>query len=84
MTGDDTINPGHLAFPLAKQIWPTLLANQIVSVQPMTAPTNSVFYMNYAFPDTIEGEAALKNIEKDFDSMSPDEQVEILMKKMGY
>lgn len=31
-------NPTKMVFPVLKQVFPTLLASDIVSVQPMTAP----------------------------------------------
>ena len=33
--------------PTTKRVWPSLIANQIVNVQPMTMPTSSIFYMDY-------------------------------------
>ena len=36
-------------FPTMKRVWPSLIANDIVSVQPMTAPSGLIFYMDYKF-----------------------------------
>jgi len=35
--------------PTTKRVWPSLIANDIVSVQPMTMPTSSIFHMDYKF-----------------------------------
>jgi hypothetical protein len=36
-------------FPILRNTFPNLIANQIVSVQPMTAPVGAVFYMDYVY-----------------------------------
>ena len=40
-----------LTFPTLKRVWPSLIANEIVSVQPMTMPVSNIFYMDYKFGD---------------------------------
>jgi hypothetical protein len=40
----------QMAFPLIRRVYPTLLANDIVSVQPMMGPTGLLFYTDYLFP----------------------------------
>lgn len=37
------------AFPLVRAIFPELIANQLVSVQPMNGPVSLVFYMDYVY-----------------------------------
>ena len=34
------------AFPLVKKIYPSLIANDLVSVQPMSQPSSVIFYLN--------------------------------------
>lgn len=46
---EDTLsnNTGYFTkyvFPILRNVWPNLIANQIVSVQPMTSPVSGVFY----------------------------------------
>lgn len=36
-------------FPILRRVFPNLIANEIVSVQPMTAPTGAVFYLDYVY-----------------------------------
>ena len=40
----------RFVFPVVRRVFfPQLLAQQIVSVQPMSAPTGLLFYMDYAY-----------------------------------
>lgn len=36
-------------FPVLRRVFPNLIANDIVSVQPMTAPVGAVFYLDYVY-----------------------------------
>lgn len=38
------------AFPLIRQVYPTLIASDLVKVQPLDDPQGLVFYMNYIKP----------------------------------
>lgn len=38
-------------FPLLRRVFPNLIANQIVSVQPMTAPVGGIFFYEYKYGD---------------------------------
>jgi hypothetical protein len=54
-------------FPILRRVFPNLIANEIVSVQPMTAPTGSIFYMDYIY-GTSKGPTTAGNIfPRDFD-----------------
>jgi len=47
-----TINVGSFTkfiFPVLRRVFPNLIANEIVSVQPMTAPVGAVFFFNYKY-----------------------------------
>jgi hypothetical protein len=44
--------PAGFAFPNVRRVQPGLIANQLVSVQPMTAPTGLIFYMDYVYGDS--------------------------------
>lgn len=39
-------------FPLVRRVFPALIANEIVSVQPMTAPVGAVFYLDAVYGTT--------------------------------
>lgn len=36
-------------FPILRRVFPNLIAHEIVSVQPMTAPNGAVFYLDYIY-----------------------------------
>lgn len=40
------------AFPLVRAVFPELIANELVSVQPMMGPTSQVFYQDYVYDST--------------------------------
>lgn len=53
---EDTLstNTGYFTkyvFPVLRRVWPNLIANQIVSVQPMTSPVGGVFYYEKKYTD---------------------------------
>lgn len=39
-------------FPMIRRVFPNLIANQLVSVQPISAPTGVIYYIIYTFSDT--------------------------------
>ena len=43
-----------ITFPTMKRVWSSLIANDIVSVQPMTMPTGLIFYMDYKLGEEKE------------------------------
>lgn len=53
---EDTLssNTGYFTkyvFPILRRVWPNLIANQIVSVQPMTSPVSGIFYYEKKYSD---------------------------------
>jgi hypothetical protein len=54
------------AFPLVRAIFPELVANQLVSVQPMLGPVSQVFYLDFVY-GTTKGQVARG--QKVFDSI---------------
>jgi hypothetical protein len=46
------------AFPIIRAVYPNLIANEIVSVQPMSGPVSMVFYMDYLYGTQKGGIAA--------------------------
>ena len=65
-----TINVGSFTkfiFPVLRRVFPNLIANEIVSVQPMTAPVGAVFFLDYIY-GTSKGATTAGNIfPRDFD-----------------
>lgn len=39
----------NIAFPVVRRVFPSLVANDIVSVQPMSRPSGLLFYMDYMY-----------------------------------
>jgi len=54
-------------FPLLRRVWPSLIANDVVSVQPMTAPVGGVFYFDLKYGTTKGRTVAGGTLIKDFD-----------------
>ena len=53
-TGTATRPAPPITFPTMKRVWPSLIANEIVKVQPMTMPSGLIFYMDYKFGEEKE------------------------------
>lgn len=54
-------------FPILRRVFPNLIANEIVSVQPMTAPIGAVFFLDYIYGTSKGGTAAGNVFPRDFD-----------------
>lgn len=59
-------------FPVLRRVFPNLIANEIVSVQPMTAPVGAVFFFEYKHGkskgQTVAGSNLIQNFDQDFSS----------------
>jgi hypothetical protein len=59
-------------FPVLRRVFPNLIANEIVSVQPMTAPVGAVFNFEYKHGkskgSTVAGSNLVQNFDRDFSS----------------
>jgi len=59
-------------FPVLRRVFPNLIANEIVSVQPMTAPVGAVFFLDYIYGTTkgatTEGAVFPRDFDKDYSS----------------
>ena len=44
----------RFALPLIRRIYPNLIANELVSVQPMKEPSGKIFYLDYKYPEREE------------------------------
>lgn len=54
-------------FPIVRRVFPNLIANQLVSVQPMTSPIGGVFTYDYRYGNR----KGLKNVESPGNPLSP-------------
>lgn len=65
-----TVNVGSFTkfiFPVLRRVFPNLIANEIVSVQPMTAPIGAVFFLDYVYGSTKGGTTEGAVFPRDFD-----------------
>jgi hypothetical protein len=65
-----TVNVGSFTkfiFPVLRRVFPNLIANEIVSVQPMTAPIGAVFFLDYVYGSTKGGTTEGDVFPRDFD-----------------
>jgi hypothetical protein len=70
-----TVNVGSFTkfiFPVLRRVFPNLIANEIVSVQPMTAPIGAVFFLDYVYGSskggTTEGNVFPRDFDRDYSS----------------
>lgn len=70
-----TVNVGSFTkfiFPVLRRVFPNLIANEIVSVQPMTAPVGAVFFADYVYGSskgpTTEGNVFPRDFDRDYSS----------------
>lgn len=49
----------NVAFPIVRKVFAGLVANEIVSVQPMSLPNGLLFYMDYNHGSNVGGDAGL-------------------------
>jgi hypothetical protein len=52
----------HVTFPVVRRVFSTLIANEIVSVQPMSLPSGLLFHLDYSYGTNSTG--SLKPEEK--------------------
>lgn len=59
-------------FPVLRRVFPNLIANEIVSVQPMSAPVGAIFYLDYIYGTskgpTQAGAIFPRDFDKDYSS----------------
>jgi len=63
-------------FPVLRRVFPNLIANEIVSVQPMTAPVGAVFFFEYVHGESKGTTAAGSNLIQNFDEHYSSEFIE--------
>ncbi len=63
-------------FPLLRRVFPNMIASQIVSLQPMTAPVGAVFKQEYKYSDTKGNTVASTNLIQNFQKYYSSEYVD--------
>ncbi len=51
MAGGDVEGFASVAFPIVRRVFGGLIANDLVSVQPMSLPSGLIFFMDFTFTD---------------------------------
>lgn len=66
-------------FPVLRRVWPNLIANEIVSIQPMTAPVGGIFFYDLKYGTTkgkvAAGDTLIKDFNRFYSSESIDEEI---------
>ena len=59
MSGGDVEGFAAVAFPIVRRVFAGLIANDLVSVQPMSLPSGLIFFLDFKFSDTNPASARL-------------------------
>lgn len=66
-------------FPVLRRVWPNLIANEIVSIQPMTAPVGGIFFYDLKYGTTkgkvTAGDTLIKDFNRFYSSETIDEEI---------
>jgi len=58
MSAGDVEGFAAVAFPIVRRVFGGLIANDLVSVQPMSLPSGLIFFLDFTKPDALAGGAA--------------------------
>jgi len=50
----------NIAFPIVRRVFGGLVANELVSIQPMSLPSGLIFYLDYTYGANVGGESGLQ------------------------
>ena len=56
MSGGEVEGFAAVAFPIVRRVFAGLIANDLVSVQPMSLPSGLIFFLDFKFSDDVEGQ----------------------------
>lgn len=66
-------------FPILRRVFPNLIAHELVSVQPMTAPVGAVFFLDYIFGttkgSTTKGDVFPRDFNRNYSSEFVDGEI---------
>ena len=63
-------------FPVLRRVWPNLIANEIVSIQPMTAPVGGIFFYDLKYGTTKGTVTAGETLISDFNRFYSSEHID--------
>lgn len=49
----------NIAFPIVRRVFGGLVANELVSIQPMSLPSGLIFYLDYTYGSNVGGDAGV-------------------------
>ena len=49
----------NIAFPIVRRVFGGLVANELVSIQPMSLPSGLLFYLDYTYGSNVGGDSSL-------------------------
>lgn len=58
-TSGQVVGFTNVAFPIVRRVFAGLIANSLVSVQPMSLPTGLLFYLDYTYGSNVGGAAGV-------------------------
>lgn len=65
-------------FPLIRKVWANLIANNLVSIQPMSSPIGGIFYWDYKYGTTkgqiTAGDNMIENFDRNYSSEFIDDE----------
>ena len=56
MTGGSVEGFAAVAFPIVRRVFAGLIANDLVSVQPMSLPSGLIFFLDFTFSNNVDGQ----------------------------
>ena len=48
----------NIAFPIVRRVFGGLVANELVSIQPMSLPSGLLFYLDYTYGSNVGGDSS--------------------------
>ena len=58
-SGGDIRGFSNIAFPIVRRVFGGLVANELVSIQPMSLPSGLLFYLDYTYGSNVGGNAGV-------------------------
>jgi hypothetical protein len=56
----------NIAFPIVRRVFGGLVANELVSIQPMSLPSGLIFYLDYTYGSNVGGSQANEGTEETY------------------
>ena len=70
MSGNDVEGFAAVAFPIVRRVFAGLIANQLVSVQPMSLPSGLIFFLDFKYGSSLGSSTAEDATRNRFGNLS--------------